>query len=111
LAAAAGLAVCPTFFGRQRDNAPPKQDRLCHTGQVATLALGLNRPRQATTNGAAFAERTGTPPRARTRGHWEGAERWRSRARPTARSRPRTPRLWRGGDGAHSAPTNSGRWP
>jgi oligopeptide/dipeptide ABC transporter ATP-binding protein len=101
---------CPFAQARCREEEPPAQDRLCRTGQIATLALRLNRPRQTTTNGAAFAERTGMPPRARTRGQWEGAERWRSRPRSTARPRPRTPRLWRG-DAARLAPTNSGRWP
>jgi len=46
----------------------PVQDLLCRTGQIATLALGLSRPRQTATYQVAFAEGTGTPPRARTRG-------------------------------------------
>src|SRR6476619_5964985 len=55
-------AISEACGGRQA------QDRLCRTGQIATLALRPNRPGQTTTNGSAFADGAGMPPRARTRG-------------------------------------------
>src|SRR5258706_143267 len=97
-----GKAMASAAFGRPSGDLTPRADHPTLRGIAAAEGGHDQRGRLRRRDRNATARQNAGPR--------EGAQRWWSRPRSTARPRPRTPRLGRG-DVAYLAPTNSGRWP